>query len=228
MSKMRTTSKTGQSSMPHDNHQREHALTEAKMALLEARERGEANALRRALRQHPAQADALLEFDLGLRATASCGDTEASAPDVLEAAEVARARAFAAVFGATSQPAPAPQAARSLLALRRARGASLPGMAAALGLGMDVLSALEKGRIRVASVPQQLCDALAELLDATAEQVNAALAVSVSPALRREQPGAAASASRGDAAAQQLDFAEVVMLSVNMTSEQRARWLAEK
>jgi len=228
---MSNTSKTGKSNMPRDHRQRarEYALTEAKMALLEARERGEAHALRHALRQHPAQADALLEFDLGLMATARYDDAEASAPDVLEAAEVARSRAFAAVFGGTaSEPALAAVAARSLLALRKARGASLPGMAAALGLGMDVLSALEKGRIRAASVPQHLCDALAELLDATAEQVSAALGMSVSPALRREQPGGGGGAARSDTAGQQLDFAEVVMLSTSMTSEQRARWLGER
>ena len=222
-------SNRGRAAVPRDNRARERqrVLTEAKMELLEARERGHANALREALRQHPAQADALLEFDLGLMAAAGYGVADADAPDVLNAAEAARARAFAAVFGASASQA-ASQAARSLQALRKARGVTLPGMAAALGLGMDVLGALEKGRIRAASVPQRLCDALAELLDTTAEQVNAALGVSVSPALRREQPGARTGAGASDVASQQLDFADVVLLSTSMTKEQRARWLAER
>jgi transcriptional regulator with XRE-family HTH domain len=199
------------------------ALTEAKLALLAARERGEPDALAHALRAHPTFAGALAEFDLALLATTGY-EAEANAPDVVEIAEAARSRAFSAVFGArpavAEQPAVAPL---SLKALRQAQGQRLPALAERLGLGVDVLSALESGRIRVASVPRRLREALAEVLSATAEQISAALTVDLAPALRRGQPGASAR----DTAAQQLDFRDAVMVSQSMTQEQRARWLAD-
>lgn len=205
--------------------ERDTMLTEAKLALVAARERGEPDALIHALRKHPAYADALMEFDLGLIATANYA-AEAEAPDVLEAAQRARTRAFEASFGAmkplaAAQPA---LAAQSLKALRQARGRTLSGLASALGLGLDVLSALESGRIRVASVPLRLYDALASALDATSDQINAALALNVAPALRRGQPGVG---QPGAAANKQIDFADAVMLSHSMTQDQQARWLAE-
>jgi transcriptional regulator with XRE-family HTH domain len=214
-------SKTQITAREHDG-----ALIEAKLALVSARERGEPDALAHALRQHPAFADALTELDLALLATTGY-EAEANAPDVVEIAEAARARAFVAVFGARPAVAPqsvvASQVSRSLKALRQAQGQRLPALAARLGLGVDVLSALESGRIRVASVPRRLREALAEVLDATAEQIGAALTVDLAPALRRGQPGA----SSRDAASQQLDFRDAEMLSQSMTQEQQARWLAE-
>lgn len=204
-----------------DTRKRATDLTGAKLALVAARERGDRDALARALRERPADADALTEFELGLLATESYTEAEASAPDVLEIAAQARARAFAAVFGAQASPAAQPAvAALSLKALRQARGFSLAALAGAIGLGLDVVSALEAGRIRLASIPRQLSEALGEALDATTEQVGAALALNAAPALRRGQPGAPTAAS------QPLDFAEAVMISQSMTPEQRARWLA--
>lgn len=204
---------------------RDVALTEAKLALLAARERGDHDALAHALREHPAYADALTEFDLGLMATSGYADVE-NAPDVVAIAQKARRRAFDTVFGPQSSSAAAAQpiaaqAALSLRALRTARGRSLSALASALGLGFDVVSALEAGRIRVASIPTRLLEALGEALDATAEQISASLAVNAAPALRRGQPGASAAANK------QLDFSEAVMISQSMTQEQRARWLAE-
>ena len=111
----------------------------------------------------------------------------------------------------------------SLKALRQAQGQKLSALAARLGLGVDVLSALEAGRIRVASVPRRLCDSLAETLNATADQITAALTLEMAPALRRGQPGGSSSS----AASQQLDFRDAVLMSQSMTSEQQARWLSE-
>ncbi|HEX8997205.1 MAG TPA: helix-turn-helix transcriptional regulator, partial [Ktedonobacterales bacterium] len=128
-------------------HERDTTLTEVKLALVAARERGDRDALAHALREHPTYADALTEFDLGLVATSSY-TIEGDMPDVLEVAQRAQSRAFATVFGAASV-APA---ALSLKALRQASGRSLAALADGLGLGLDVLSALESGRIRVASV----------------------------------------------------------------------------
>lgn len=198
------------------------ALTALKMALVAARERGEPDALANVLQQHPAYADALTEFDLGLVATSSY-DVEADAPDVLEIAQRARQRVFARAIGEQTAAATqvAPQQALTLKALREARQRTLSAVATTIGLGMDVLSALESGRIRLTSVPQRVYQALAEALDATAEQISGALAYQVSPALRRGQPGARSISN------QQIDFADAVMSSQSMTQEQRAAWLAE-
>lgn len=200
--------------------ERDNALMEAKLTLVSARERGEPDALAQALREHPAYSDALMEFDLALMATSGYAD-EANAPDVLEVAQKARTQAFAAVFGA--QPGEVAQAPLSLKALRMARNQRLSSLAERLGLGVDVLSALEAGRIRVASVPQRLRESLAEMLSATVEQIGAALTLDVAPALRRGQPGA----TSHDAKTPRLDFSEAVMLSKSMTQEQRVRWLTE-
>jgi hypothetical protein len=197
-------------------------LTEAKLALVSAHEAGSPEPLAQALREHPAYADALTSFDLALVATT--GDVaDANAPDVLEVAQAARARAFQAVFRAQPALAAQPQAAISLKALRQSQGQRLTALAARLGLGTDVLSALEAGRIRVASVPRRLCDSLAEMLNATADQITAALTLEMAPALRRGQPGVSSSS----AANQQVDFRDAVLRSPNMTSEQQARWLSE-
>lgn len=194
------------------------ALTKAKMALIAARERGEPDALTNALRARPADADALVEFDLGLVATSSYG-ADADAPDVVEIAESARIRAFAAVFGAEVAPT-AP--AVSLKALIQAHNSTLAALAARLGLGLDVLSALQMGRIRLTTIPQRLYQTLSEALDATVEQVTAAVAFEVAPALRRGQPGAPAGVKNT-----QIDFADAIITSQSMTSEQRATWLAD-
>ncbi len=197
-------------------------LTEAKLALVTAQEAGSPAPLAHALREHPAYADALTAFDLALMATT--GDVaDANAPDVLEAAQAARARAFQAVFHAQPALAAQPQAAISLKAMRQAQGQKISALAARLGLGVDVLSGLEAGRIRVASVPRRLCDSLAERLNATADQIIAAVTVEVAPALRRGQPGGSSSS----AANQQLDFRDAVLRSTSMTGEQQAHWLSE-
>ncbi len=212
--------------------QRDRALTEAKLALVAAHAQGEPGALAQALRTHPAYADALTQFELALVATTGY-DTIADAPDVVEIAEMARQRAFATVFGAQSaavaqaQPAQATVAALSLKALRMAQGQKLTTLATRLGLGVDVLSALEAGRIRVASVPQRLRESLADLLNATGEQISAALTLDLAPALRRGQPGATSREAGQSAANQQLDFHDAVLMSQSMTQEQRAHWLSE-
>lgn len=209
-------------------NKRDRALTEAKLALVAAHERGEPGALAQALREHPVYADALTQFELALVATTGY-EAEASAPDVVQVAEAARQKAFATVFGAPSAVAAQaqPAAALSLKALRQARGEKLANLAERLGLGVDVLSGLEAGRIRVASVPQRLREALADLLNATADQISAALTLNVAPALRRGQPGAAAHPAGQVAAHQQIDFRDAVLVSHSMTQEQQARWLSE-
>lgn len=210
-------------------HTNDTALMVAKMALVAAHERGEPAPLAMALRAHPTHADALTEFDLALIATDG-PEADASSPDVMAIADTARARAFAVVFGSATQAAPvAPPVAQalSLKALRMARGQRLSSLAERLGLGVDVLSALESGRIRVASVPRRLRESLAEVLTATADQISAALMMDVAPALRRGQSSGPATAGKQSAASQQLDFRDAVLLSKSMSEEQRVQWLSE-
>jgi transcriptional regulator with XRE-family HTH domain len=189
---------------------RQDELTRAKLEMVAARERGE-DALRPLLGQHPALTGELIDFSAALAATSGYADVELI-PETEAVAMQARDRAFAAVFGAAP-------AFASLKALRQARKISMPALAARLGLGVDVVSALEAGRIRAASAPERLLRSLGEMLDTTADQILALLGAqpAVSPALRR---------ARGDVSdAEPLDFAEAVRLSPEMSEEAKAGWL---
>ena len=195
---------------------RQDELTRAKLEMVAARERGE-DALRPLLAQHPALAGELIDFSAALAATSAYSDVELT-PETETSAVQARDRAFAAVFGAAPAIVKAPAFA-SLKALRQARKVSMPALAARLGLGVDVVSALEAGRIRAASTPERLLRSLGEMLDTTADQILALLGAqpAVSPALRR---------ARGDVAdAEPLDFAEAVRLSPEMSEEAKFNWL---
>jgi DNA-binding transcriptional regulator YiaG len=195
---------------------RQDELTRVKLKLVAARERGE-DALRPLLAQHPALAGDLIDFSAALAATSAYTDVELT-PETETSAMQARERAFAAVFGAAT---PAKAAAfASLKALRQARKISMPAIAARLGIGVDVVSALEAGRIRAASAPERLLRSLGEMLDTTADQIAALLGAqpALSPALRR---------ARGDIAdAEPLDFAEAVRLSPEMSEDAKADWLS--
>jgi transcriptional regulator with XRE-family HTH domain len=189
-------------------------LMRAKLDLVAARERGE-DALVPLVTQHPALAGDLIDFSAALTATAAYTDIELPVESEAIAMQ-ARDRAFAAVFDAAASTAPA---FTSLKALRQARRLSMPAIAMRLGLGVDIVSALEAGRIRAASAPDRLLRSLGELLDTTADQIAALLGTQMapSPALRR---------GRGDVAnAEPLDFAEAVRLSPEMSDEAKADWL---
>jgi transcriptional regulator with XRE-family HTH domain len=196
---------------------RQDELTRAKLEMVAARERGE-DALRPLLAQHPTLAGKLIDFSAALAATSGYADVELT-PETEAVALQARDHAFATVFEvATPVVAKAPAFA-SLKALRQARKVSMPALAARLGLGVDIVSALEAGRIRAASAPERLLRSLGEMLDTTADQILALLGAqpAVSPALRR---------ARGDVAdAEPLDFAEAVRLSPEMSEEAKSDWL---
>ncbi len=196
---------------------------QAKMEIVAARERGEQGTLMRLLQSYPRYAMELTEFNAALVATSSYEQEELT-PETEAIAARARARALAAVFPAETATRTAPALA-TLKALRQARGLTIKVVAQRLGLGLDVLSNLEAGVIRAASVPERLLRLLSETLDATAEQVQMALQTqaAVAPALLRSTQGA----TRDDAEQPELDFAEAVRLSPSMTGEQKARWLAE-
>ena len=208
-------------------------LTRLKMELVAARERGEQRALSRLLASHPQYAGELTQFSAALLAT-SVDDAAAITPESEQLAARARTRAFAAVFGApatASVAAPAaaatvaPARAVSLKALRQARGLSMPEAARKLGLGLDVLSSLESGRIAARTIPDRLVRALGELLDAATEQMQALLQgqAALRPAFQRSRTGA----TKQGQAQPEMDFAEAVRLSVEMTPEQKAQWLEE-
>jgi transcriptional regulator with XRE-family HTH domain len=207
----------------------EDELKRAKFELVAARERGETGALQALIARYPQVAEALVEFSVALMATSGYADV-APTPESERVAVLAKAHAFAAVFGpvAAAPAAASPVAASSLKALRQAHKLSLRAVADRLGLGVDVLSALEAGRIRVASLPGRLLDALGDALDATADQVGALLGGqgTLMPALQRSRSG---ETKEGGASAQsaQVDFTDAVRGSAEMTPEQKDRWLTE-
>jgi DNA-binding transcriptional regulator YiaG len=196
---------------------RQEELTRAKLEMVGAHERGE-DALRPLLAQHPALTGELIDFSAALAATSAYADVELT-PETEIVAMQARDRAFAAVFGAATPAVTKTPAFASLKALRQARKISMPALAVKLGLGVDVVSALEAGRIRAASAPERLLRSLGEMLDSTADQIAALLGAqpAISPALRR---------ARGEIAdAEPLDFAEAVRLSPEMSDEAKSDWL---
>ncbi len=206
------------------------ALMHAKMRLVAARELGQPDALAHVLATFPEHVAELVEFDAALLATSSYEHvTPTLATD--RVAERARARALAAVFSA-APPAAAPATAAapapvvSLKALRQARGVQLVPLARRLGLGVDVLSSLEAGLIRAATVPERFARALSEALDATVEQVRGALQAQTvaAPALLRSTEGA----SKHTAEQPGHDFADAVRHSPNMTDAQKQDWLTEQ
>ncbi|HLY29737.1 MAG TPA: helix-turn-helix transcriptional regulator [Ktedonobacterales bacterium] len=212
---MKTTSTSKQARDPNE-------LTRAKLELIAAREQGQPDTIGQALRRYPAYADELTAFAAALIATEAdpWGDSlETILADTQAIAGAARAQAFAAVFGAGSEVAgvAAAPAARSLKELWQARGLTMQAVAQRLGLGLDVLSALGAGRIRVASAPERLLRALSDLLDASLDQVSGAMSLRLAPANLRSRTGGETE--------EQLDFADAVRASEEMTPAQKAAWL---
>lgn len=206
-------------------------LLRAKMELVAAQERGDAGALALALARHPAHATELVDFATALVATS--GHEQVALTAETEAiAERARSRAFVAVFGmapvahaavkAVKEAAP-PAAVVTLKGLRQARKLSMREVAQSLGLGVDVLSSLEAGRIRAATVPERLTRALADLLQLTADRVRDALSAqpALSPAMLRSKAGE----RKGSQQPSTKDFAEMVRNSPEMSADDKARWL---
>ena len=204
------------------------ALMGAKMALVAARDRGEAGALGHILGVYPTHAPELIEFDAALIATAGY-EGEALTPETERLAERALARAWASVFPAQA-PLAAPLAAAqgaiaSLKALRKARGLTPRALGDRVSLGVDVVSNLEAGLIRVASIPDRLFRALGEALGASVDQIHHAFEMQpmVEPALRRDRRG-----DSGTPAEQaSIEFGDAIRFSPNMTDAQKAEWLTE-
>lgn len=215
---------TGRSTRRAANRISGDELMRAKLELVAARERGEAGALARLLQNYPRYTLELTEFGAALVATSSY-EMENLTPATESIAARARARAMAAVFPARPATETVGQrAVASLKALRQARGLPMVAVAKKLGLGTDVLSSLEAGLIRAASLPERLVVALEEALGATADQIRLALQTqaALAPALLRSTEGA----TLGGSPQPELEFAEAVRLSPNMTADEKAQWLA--
>jgi len=199
-------------------------MMRAKMALVAAGERGEPGALGTILAEYPIQVGELTEFRAALLATSSY-EHEAPTPDVDAIADRAMARAFELVFPVrVAVPSvPVAVAAASLQALRKARNLAPRALANKLGLGVDVLTNLERGFIKAATVPERLVRALGDALDTSAEQIHAILraqAMSL-PAMLRSTEGQSLDVEPHP----ELDFERAVAISPNMTAEQKAAWL---
>ncbi len=200
-------------------------MMRAKMALVAAGERGEPGALGTILAEYPTQVSELTEFRAALLATSSY-EHETPTPEVDAIADRAMARAFDVIFPVrvAVQSVPVAVAAASLQALRKARNLTPRALANKLGLGIDIITSLERGFIKAATVPERLVRALGDALDTSAEQVHTILraqAMTV-PALQRNPTGG----QRIDAEAHpELDFERAVAISPNMTAEQKAAWL---
>lgn len=210
-------------------------LTRAKMALVAACERADPDALVTILATYPAHAPELIEFNAALKATAGY-EHEALTAESEAVANRAFERAMARVFGASASgasafapvAAPALGVAQGVVAtlrgLRRARGMTPRALGQRLGLGVDVVTSLEHGLIRAATIPERLVKALADALGANLDQITTALTAQpeIRPLYRRERHGQAAAAESSE-----LDFAEAVRVSPNMSPEEKARWIEQ-
>jgi transcriptional regulator with XRE-family HTH domain len=186
-------------------------LMQVKMELAAAIEDGRIGALATALQQHPTYAAELTAFYGALLATQGYENVPIT-PEI----ELLASRASA-------QRVPASVA--TLKALRQARRKSMREVARGLGLGVDVLSALEAGRIRVNSVPQILLQRLSALLDTAAGELQTLLAgPAQAPAFRRSKEGE----RKDDSARDEMSFDDAVRLSAEMSAEEKSTWLAAK
>jgi len=208
-------------------------LMQAKMELAAASEHGNKGILAAVLVQHPEHADELTAFYAALLATQGYEDAPLT-PAMGAIAERASARAFASVFGLAPSEQAVPVAAVStvaagvaqaptLKALRQAQRKSLREVARGLGLGVDVLSALEAGRIRASTVPERLLQRMSALLDTAVGQLQVLLAgPAQAPAFLRSRQG---ERKDGDAP-EEMSFDDAVRLSAEMSAEEKSAWLA--
>jgi transcriptional regulator with XRE-family HTH domain len=198
-------------------------LMQAKMELVAARERNERGALAGVLRTYPAYVPELAEFNAALIATSGY-EREVLTPETQSIAARALARAMVTVFPIQAA-LPAPGAIRGVVAtlreLRKSRGFSQPALAARLGLGVDVLSSLETGVVKVSSIPDRLIRALGEVLSSSFDQMTNLLQVTSEPAWKRSKEGS----GKGDREQLEKDFLELVRTSPMMSAEQKASWL---
>ncbi|HLZ21057.1 MAG TPA: helix-turn-helix transcriptional regulator [Ktedonobacterales bacterium] len=201
-------------------------LMRAKMELVAARERGESDALTRILAGHQEHVSVLTDFHAGLLATTGY-ESEPLTPVIEGIALRARERAFATVFMAPPVAGLVTVGQKvfgTLVEWRRSRKLGQVALAKQLGLGADVLSKLEHGKIRTATLPERLLHALGDALGATADMVRLTLEnqAALAPALLRDRGGSQQAEEEPT-----LDFADAVRLSPNMSEHEKRSWVGE-
>jgi transcriptional regulator with XRE-family HTH domain len=192
---------------------------QAKMALVAAWEQNEAEAFTNILGTYPSYLPELTEFNAALIATSSY-DLEIPTPQTESIAVRALSRAMMTVFPVQttlSTSSAIRGAVATLRELRRSRGLSLPVLSDRLGLGVDVVSSLEAGMVKVASLPDRLIRALGDALTTSLDQITEVLdkQTTTEPAWQRSKGGEQL----------QIDFVELVRASPNMSPDQKALWL---
>jgi DNA-binding transcriptional regulator YiaG len=207
-------------------------LRQAKMELAAAHDAGESALLREVALRYPVQLETLADFVAGLYAT-DLDEQEQSLPVTPEIEAVtlrARKRALDVVFSAAPAAQPASATVSTLVQARKVCGLSLVELARRLALGADVVQKLEQGRIAASSMPQRLADRLAEALALPREQIwtllRAAPGADLQPALLRRRSVGKTSQQESQPAPSQT-FADAVLRSPSMTTEQRALWLED-
>ena len=212
----------------HNNTQRvtsRSELMQAKMVLVAARERKEPGAFVGILNSYPAYVPELAEFNAALVATSGY-EQEIPTRETESIAVRALARAMATTFPAQAD-LPAPGAIRGVVVstlreLRKSHGFSQPVLAERLGLGVDVVSSLETGMVKVSSIPDRLIRALGDLLGTSLDQITSLLQMQVTgePAWQRSSGGSGERLEK--------DFQELVRTSPNMSPEQKTLWLDDQ
>jgi transcriptional regulator with XRE-family HTH domain len=203
---------------------RRRELMQAKMALVAAREQNEAEAFTSIVGTYPSYLPELTEFNAALIATSSY-DLEIPTPQTESIAVRALSRAMMTVFPVQTT-LPTSSAIRGAVAtlreLRRSRGLSLSVFADRLGLGVDVVSSLEAGMVKVASIPDRLIRALGDALSTSLDQITEVLdkQITAEPAWQRQK-----GSGKGDREQLEIDFVELVRASPNMSPDQKASWL---
>jgi transcriptional regulator with XRE-family HTH domain len=204
---------------------RRRELMQAKMALVAAQEQNEAEAFTNIVGTYPSYLPELTEFNAALIATSGY-DLEIPTPQTESIAVRALSRAMVTVFPVQttlSTSSAIRGAVATLRELRRSRGLSLPVLSDRLGLGVDVVSSLEAGMVKVASLPDRLIRALGDALSTSLDQITEVLdkQITTEPAWKRSTEGS----GKGDREQLEIDFVELVRASPNMSPDQKALWL---
>lgn len=115
----------------------------------------------------------------------------------------------------------AAQTSQSLTDLRKARGLSIGAVARQIDLPVDLLHRIERGGVRAATIPAQLLQHLAAVLQQAEGTIQAALA---GPGLNTTGVRLSAQDGTDVPADEVVDFADALAMS-SATDQQREAWL---
>ena len=189
-------------------------LEEIKLAFAAAHERGEP--LDAWIRLYPQHAPALIDLAVALDATARPVDV--TADEVARIGSVMRSAVAERRQAATAEAA---VATVGLLDRAKAVGLRASDLAQRVGLTPDLVIKLDRGFVRLETVPRRLLEQLAEALRTTADALAGGL-----PRMPVASAGLAFNAKEKPAAARQQSFAEALAQSTSLPPAARERWLA--